>query len=193
MAARPLSALPGVLADMAEAADKAKFRAAQDATKVVLEAVNAAGSRHRRIHVTLKGVSDVKTFNTSGGIIGGRTTGTVARGRVRGVPLAFWTWVEVGTKPHIIVGKTLRSGKRSSRKSRQKKAIKAKASKAFGGSGGRIANPLKIPGIGYREYAYHKGAHSTGHPWVEAMAVSQQLVPAAVAKSSTLEFVKVWK
>ncbi len=187
--ARPLADLPGVHADMAEAAERAQARACADATKVVLAAVNASGSRHRRIHVQLKGKSDVKGFNTSGGIIGGATIGKVSRGRVQGVPRAFWTWVEVGTRPHFIVGKQARGGKRSSRKTRAKKAAKAYAT----GSNGRIANPLKIPGIGYREYAFHKGAHSTGKPWAEAMAVSERLVPASVAKSANLEFARAWK
>ncbi len=191
---RPLSDLPKVMADMATAAERAQARACADATKVVLAAVNATGSRHRRIHVQLKGKSDVKGFNTSGGIIGGATIGKVSRGRVQGVPRAFWTWVEEGTHPHIIVGKSLRSGKRSSRKSRAKKAIGLKARKAFGAAAsGSLANPLKIPGIGYREYAFHKGAHSTGKPWAEAMAVSERLVPASVAKSANTEFLRVWR
>lgn len=183
--ARRLADMAGVFADMAEAADKAKTKAAQDATKVVKDAVDATGGRYRIKKIRLGARSDVKSFATSGG-------GNVARGRVQATPRAFWTWVEEGTHPHIIVGRSSR-GKRTSRKKRSSVALGRKANKAFGGKNvDSIGNPLAIPGIGYREYAHHPGARSQGHPWEEAMGVSARLVPAAVAKSSTLALAKAF-
>ena len=189
MMPRPLSALPDVLDKMAAAAVEATDEACRAATEAVYMTVKSSGARYHikgrggRGKFPLGASRDVKRFGKGQG---------VARGAVFGIPQGFWTIVEDGSKPHIIHGRKVARGKRQGRNAGiavKRKAAKALSSRFFGGNGGQTgANPISIPGVGWREYAHHPGHRPLGKPWEEAMAFSQRQVPEVVSATATKRF-----
>jgi hypothetical protein len=125
-------------------------------TLAVRDEVKRAGSRYsikgRNGQPVRLGASfDIKTFS-------GRAVGSV-----QGSPPGFWSIVEEGSGKHLIAGRYQRGTRQRSGSARGRR-------QAFlrGDEFGRYS-PLRIPGIGYRQYVIHPGHRSIGRPWRRAM------------------------
>lgn len=176
---RPLSDLPKVIGDLREAAAGMPPSVVPKLADGVRDETAKQGGRY---HVKGRGGRPV------------RLTAKVERGRdqnsrsVAGNPPGFWRIIEEGSNAHLITGestRTTRSG-RTTRIGQRSRLRQFEAGDAIRGK------PLRIPGIGFRQYAVHPGHGSVGRPWKQAMSNSDRVVSDVLKREATGDFMKAW-
>jgi hypothetical protein len=177
MAVRPLSDLPRVMSAMGKAAADTDRASVPPMTSAVRLIVDRNGSRH---HIKGKGGAAVR--------LGAKSSVRTNVGIVKGEPAGFWRIVEEGSSAHIIAGRYRRStGRRTSNRRRTVEAIFNNVDRSFGAS-----SPIKLGGLGYKQYAFHPGHGSQGRPWRNSMNQSEPVAQKAMADTSTKLFAKAW-
>jgi hypothetical protein len=176
---RPLSDLPHVMSAMGKAAAKADAESVKPMTLAVRTIVDRNGSRH---HIKGKAGGPVQ--------LGAKSSVRGDVGFVEGSPHGFWRIVEEGSSAHIIASRYKGTGdsrRRTSNRRRSVEAIFGNADKSFGGR-----SPIKLGGIGYKQYAFHPGHGSQGRPWRNSMTQSAPVAQRTMADTSTKLFTKAW-
>jgi hypothetical protein len=137
-------------------------------TRATAKIVRDKGARYHvkgrngdRVKLVARG--DVKDFGGS------------AVGRVRGIPPGFWRIVEEGSDPHLIVGRYRRQsgiGPRRRKSNARRTVLRILDSDStFGAS-----SPIRVGGIGYRQFAHHPGHGSLGKPWASGMTEAKDKI-----------------
>lgn len=180
---RPLSDLPKVASHMADVAKRMPDGVVPVLASNVRQEVEWQGHGYyirgrRGQRVDLTAVVSIDRY---------AQPGTAAR-VVSGSPIGAWHIVEGGTKSHLITGaayRTTRSGnvRRIGTRSRER---------AFLAGDAITGRPLRLPGIGFRQYALHPGARPVGRPWAKAMSRSDVLVARSLHEHAEHHFLKGW-
>jgi hypothetical protein len=173
---RPLSDLPRVMSGMGKAAVNTKSETVKPITAAVRTIVDRNGSRH---HIKGKAGGPVR--------LGAKSNVRNDVGFVEGAPAGFWRIVEEGSSAHIIASRYRRGGGRRSNRRRSVEAIFGNVDRNFGGSA-----PIKLGGIGYRQYAFHPGHGSQGRPWRNSMRQAEPVAQRTMATTATKLFTKAW-
>lgn len=183
MKVRDLSELPDVLGQMSKASRKLPDRMIDPLAKGVRDEVEwqghgyyIRGRRGQRLRLTAK----VKIASESGMNSAARVVG--------GSPIGAWHIVEGGSQPHLITGTKTRTTRRGN-----VRRVTARARLREFESGDSITGkPLRIPGIGFRQYAMHPGHGPIGAPWKKAMQRSDDIVADTLSDYATKTLLKAW-
>jgi hypothetical protein len=149
---------------------------------MTLAVANAVRIRGRRYHIKGRGGAPVRlgaSSNVRG--FGDR----VKVGKVSGDPAGFWRIVTDGSGKHLIVGRHKRGGGKQTTAGARRRFLNV--DKSMGNT-----NPIKLGGIGYKQYAVHPGHRGFGNPWQEAMSDSNRLVGPVLSKNASSSFAKAW-
>ncbi len=169
---------------MAAAAAEAEKLVVAPITRGVRDEVRKQGSKfHIRGRggkpVRLGAKSNVKGFGAEAGP-------KVDVGKVSGDPAGFWRIVTDGSKPHIISGKRIATGRRRSQKAAVSRFLNV--DKSFNDT-----MPLQLGAIGFRQYAHHPGHAGFGNPWGKAMNNSARIAREVFAEVTDKLLTKPWK
>jgi hypothetical protein len=170
---RDLSELPGVIGNMAKTSRELP-------KKVIIPLAsgvrNEVASQGRRYHVKGRNGAPVRLDAK----VDKRGTGG-ASASVAGTPPGFWRIIEEGSSPHLITAR--QNGRRATTRARLRQ---------FEGGDAIRGKPLKIPGIGYRQYAVHPGHGSVGRPWRKSMDRSQKITLEVLRDYSAKQLIKAF-
>lgn len=164
---RPLADLPKAIANMALSSGQLP----QSVVKPLAENVRAAVEQQSRRYY-IKGRNG-KRVNLTAKVRNGKgTTRNRAERVVYGSPAGATSIVNAGSSPHLITGTKLRT----TRKGKTVRVGAAARLRQFGEGESIDGKPLRIPGIGFRQYAQHPGHRAIGQPWKKAMIRSDEIV-----------------
>jgi hypothetical protein len=163
---------------MGSAASRLDVETVAPMTLAVANAVRTSGARYH-----IKGRGGPVRLGAKSNVRGRSDRSKV--GRVSGDPAGFWRIVSDGSKKHLIVGRNKRGGGRQSVAGARR--LFANADKTLGNT-----NPIKLGGIGHKQYAVHPGHRGFGNPWGEAMIASSRLIGPVLAKTASDSLRKAW-
>lgn len=175
---RPLSELPKVMGNMATAAKlmpkdvvPVLARNVGDEVRQQASPFHIKGRNGRPVQLTVK-IRKAGSQQKPAAIVGGE-------------PIGFWRIVEGGSQPHLITTLGLRTSRRG-RVSRRSVLTRFAGGEAIGGK------PLRIPGIGFRQFAMHPGHGPLGQPWRKSMAKADSIVARSLKEHATRDMTKAW-